>query len=255
MVGMKINSVKTKVLAAAVPAVDVLPVTVDSVVLEEVPSFVYLGSTIMANGQSAEDVIIRVNKAHRAFGRLHRHLWSRKEIRRSTKIRIYQALIRSILLYGCETWAMRKSDIQKVDVFDRNCIRRILNVNPLDHVPNPALYRQSTLRPLSQDLFKRRVRWFGHALRRQSDENIHMVIDPEPPSHWKKRRGGQLRTWLSTVKKDMERLTGPTVYGIRRWNRKWLKYTEEEAKDRGKWAALIRDALIQYEGAGSACNG
>ena len=251
LVGLKINSTKTKVMSAGIPAQDTVPITLGGTALEEVSSFSYLGSTVTPNGQSADDVTTRINKAHSAFGRLQRCLWSRSEIRRSTKMRIYQALVRSILLYGCETWAMRASDIHKVDVFDRNCVRRILHIRPLDYVSNESLYHRAHLRPLSQEIHKRRLRWFGHALRRPVGQGIRDVIDPKPPSHWKKRQGGQFRTWLSTVKMDMERGSGPAVYGLRRWNREWVEIAATEANNRQAWSAFVRDQIEALEGAGS----
>ena len=110
VVGLKINELKTKVMSACITPQDTLPITVGGAQLKEVLSFKYLGSMITPNGQSADDVSIRISKAHSAFSRLQRGLWSRNEICLSTKIRIYQALVRSILLYGCETWAMCVSD-------------------------------------------------------------------------------------------------------------------------------------------------
>ncbi len=63
-------------------------------------------------------------------------------------------------------------------------------------------------------LLQRRRRWFGHAARRPAGEIIREVINPEPPAHWRKKRGGQLKTWMTTMKEDLARLSGPAVYGL-----------------------------------------
>ncbi len=44
----------------------------------------------------------------------------------------------------------------------------------------------------------------------------------EPPVHRRKKRGGQLKTWKTTSKEDLARLSGPAVYGLRRWNQDWM---------------------------------
>ncbi len=62
--------------------------------------------------------------------------------------------------------------------------------------------------------------------------------------HWRKKRGGQLKTWPTTLKKDLARLSGPVVYGPRRWNRDWMTIGIAWAQDRGTWAAAVRDAVV-----------
>ena len=104
---------------------------------------------------------------------------------------------------------------------------------------------------LSQDITTRRLRWFGHALRRLPGELVHDVIDPQPMPQWKKRRGGQLCTWLSSIKMEMEESTGPKIYGLRRWNNEWVKISKELANNRQAWSAFIRDHIEAMEGAGS----
>ncbi len=75
------------------------------------------------------------------------------------------------------------------------------------------------LQAVPQGLLQRRLRWFGHAARRPAGAIIREVINPDPPAHWRKKCGGQLKTWMTTLKEDLARLSGPDVFGLRRWNR------------------------------------
>ncbi len=68
--------------------------------LASVDKFKYLGSMFIANGQGTEEII---NLARSAFSRLQSCLWSRREISLRTKSRVYQVVVHSILLYGCNT--------------------------------------------------------------------------------------------------------------------------------------------------------
>ncbi len=85
--------------------------------LEDVENFKYLGSMFVANGQGTEEIRSRINLARSAFFRLQFCLRSRREISLRTKGRVYQAVVRSILLYGCETWPVRVADERVLEVF------------------------------------------------------------------------------------------------------------------------------------------
>ncbi len=69
-----------------------------------------------------------ITLARSAFSRLQSWLWSRREISLCTKSRVYQAVVQSILLYGCQTWPVRVADERMLDVFDNESIHRIQQV-------------------------------------------------------------------------------------------------------------------------------
>jgi hypothetical protein len=88
---------------------------------------------------------------------------------------------------------------------------------------------------------RRRLQWFGHILRKPDDQLVRRVLNPSPCRGWRCRRGGQLKTWLSTIKTDVELLGLCSVYGIRRWRQNWVDLCADLAADRRVWAAAIRD--------------
>ncbi len=100
----------TTVMSALIPGEQRQAVLLDSEPLENVEKFKYLGSMFVANGQGTEEIMSRINLARSAFYRLQSCLWSRREISLRTKGRVYQAVVRSILLYGSETWPIRVAD-------------------------------------------------------------------------------------------------------------------------------------------------
>ncbi len=103
-VDMRTNASKTKVMSALIPGEQRQAALLHGEPLEDVDKFKYLGSMFVANGQGTEEIRSRINLALSAFSRLQPCLWSRREIFLRTKGRVYQAVVRSILLYGCETW-------------------------------------------------------------------------------------------------------------------------------------------------------
>ena len=142
----------------------------------------------------ATEVDRRIVAARSAFVRLKQSLWGRREISTATKGHIYQAIVRTILLYGCQTWPLRAVDLRKLEVFDNGCLRYILRCHRIDRVPTTTLRRCVYLRALPPVLLHRRLRWFGLAARCPEGELIHNVLLPTSLPNWRKRVGGQLKT-------------------------------------------------------------
>src|SRR6185369_3152976 len=95
MIGLRINPDKSKVLALCSP---IPHISVNGVDLENVDSFRYLGSLITANGSCERDIMSRISLAQVAFQTLHTYLFSREDISIPTKMRVYLASVRSVLL-------------------------------------------------------------------------------------------------------------------------------------------------------------
>ncbi|VDO85812.1 unnamed protein product [Schistosoma margrebowiei] len=90
---------------------------IGSEVIECVDRFTYLGSLVSPCGLVCDKISARIQKARLAFTNL-RHLLCRRDIRLSTKGRVYWAAVRPVLLYGSETWPVRVEDIRRLLVFD-----------------------------------------------------------------------------------------------------------------------------------------
>ena len=73
---------------------------IDGELVEVVPSFTYLGSIVSADSSIEEDITSHIRKAAGAMKRLSNALWKRRRISRQTKLRMYRALVSSVLLCG-----------------------------------------------------------------------------------------------------------------------------------------------------------
>ena len=169
----------------------------------------------MPSGQGAAEVDRRKGATRSAFVRLKRSLWGRREISTATKECIYQAIVRAILLYGCEMRPLRAVDLQKLEVFVNDCLHYILRCCRIDCVRTTTLRRRLNLRPLPSVLLQRHLRWFGHAARRPEGELICDLLLPTSLPNWRKRVGGQLKAWTSTIKDDLAALSSPQVVDLR----------------------------------------
>ena len=240
-IGLQINTAKTKYFSAQV-TIPSPPLRIGTVDIEEVDSFQYLGSNIRSTGQGSDEIKLRVDKARRSFMQLFRNLWNRREISLRTKLRVFEASVRSVLVYGCETWPLRVEDVRKLESFDHWCLRIIAKIKWSDFISNDEVrLRCYGITRLGDLLQKRRLQWFGHVVRRDEGELVRQVVDPKPKRGWKCRLGGQVKTWLATVKRDVDKLGLVKVHGLRKWQSDWVSICTELASDRSVWRAAIRD--------------
>ncbi|MBM6549315.1 reverse transcriptase family protein [Streptococcus dysgalactiae subsp. equisimilis] len=221
--------------------------------LEPVDNFSYLGSYITAGGGIGDEIKSRIAKARLAFVNL-RHLWRRRDIRLLLKGRVYVATVRSVLLYGCETWPLRVEDVRRLSVFDNRCLRSIARIWWQHHVSNVEVRRRvlgMDSRALSEVISLHRLRWLGHVLRMSAQRLPLRALFALPGHDWKKRRGGQSMTWCRGMKKltaDLAvaghcRLPG---WGPRDAASRWLETLRDMAQNRSQWRECCAHTLHEY---------
>ena len=96
---------------------------IDNTLLKQVDKFVYLGGTISSRGTNEEDVTRRIDLAAGASRSLTR-IWTNKSIKRKPKVRIYEVLVTSLLLYNSETWTLKEKEKQMLRVFEMAELRK-----------------------------------------------------------------------------------------------------------------------------------
>ena len=89
-------------------------VTIDGRPVEEVEDFCYLGSTLTVDSGCDKEIRIRIGKANAAFGKLEK-IWKCNGCSVKTKIRLYEAIVLSTLMYGAETWPMTVANKKKLE--------------------------------------------------------------------------------------------------------------------------------------------
>jgi hypothetical protein len=101
-------------------------ITVDSQATEKLQQFTYLGSIVDAEGGAEADVNQRIGKAQAFY--LMKKIWISNILSLKYKLRIFNTYVKSILLYGCETWKINKNIVNKLQVFVNKCLNRILRI-------------------------------------------------------------------------------------------------------------------------------
>ena len=109
--GLTISIKKTEVMLQTTPhAPRAEPrITIDNKPLSVVKRFTYLGSIVSDDCSLEPEIEARLKRASAAFGRLEERVWSKRDIRLSTKVSLYHAVVLSTLLYGCETWTLQET--------------------------------------------------------------------------------------------------------------------------------------------------
>ncbi|CAH8447045.1 unnamed protein product [Heterobilharzia americana] len=245
MFGMRFSPPKCKFLLQDWSSV-VPRLTIESEVVECVDHFTYLGSRINPGGLVADEISARIQKARLAFANL-RHLWRRRDIRLSIKGRVYCTAVRSVLLYGCETWPLKVEDTKRLQVFDHRCLRNIGRIPWCHHVSN-AEVRCRVLgrrgKSVDEVVNLLRLRWLGHVLRMPSHRLPRHTMLAEVGPDWKKARGGQTKTWHQCMKSltvglghvGRCRLGG---WGPRDKRNQWLETLDDMAQNRSQWRRCI----------------
>ena len=120
--GLKVNIQKTKIL----PTGHITSEQIEGEKVEAVVDFIFLGSKITAVGDFSHE-IKRYFLGKKAVTNLDSLLKSR-DITLLTKVHIVNAMVFPIIMYGCESWTVKKAECQRIDAFELWCWRRLLRV-------------------------------------------------------------------------------------------------------------------------------
>ena len=156
----------------------------------------------------------RLSQAKAAFRKLKR-IWDSKQYNRRTKIRLFNTLVKPVLLFGSETWKTNVQDNRKLDSFQYQCLKRSLGI----HVFWPYIVSIDELNErtgctrMSIEVKRRRWRFLGHVLRCLENTTVPQHLPghlwakgksaaPKPPAAvlWRKRR----QWWVGSLGRKRE---------------------------------------------------
>ena len=132
---LKVNWRKTKMMRVAKKREE-CEVKIGEEKIEQVDVMKYLGVMISSDGSMDKEVEARIGIATRVIGGMNEMVLKRKELSRSTKLKVVNATAMPTLMYGCETWSLSKRQQSKMQATQMNVLRRIEGVSRLDRVRN-----------------------------------------------------------------------------------------------------------------------
>ena len=172
--GLNINRKKTELMKMNTTANT--RVTVGEDAIREVESFVYLGSVVDQHGGTDRDVTATMAKARAAFVML-KNIWSSGGISMRTILRIFNSNVKSILLYGCETWTTQTMQ-QKIQTFFKTCLRRIYKMRQQEKIRNEDLWEREGQEPVAKQILRRKWGWIRHTLRKPAPSTTRPDLGP-----------------------------------------------------------------------------
>ena len=158
-VGLKLNIQKTKIMACG-------PITSWKIDGETVADFIFGGSKITADGDCSHEI-----KRHLLLGRtvmtnLDSILKSR-DITLPAKVRLVKAMVFPVVIYGSESWIVKKAEHQRIDAFELWCWRRLLRVPWTAGKSNQSILKEiSPACSLEGLRLKLKLQYLGHVLQR-----------------------------------------------------------------------------------------
>ena len=189
--------------------------------VETVTDFIFLGSKITADGDCSHEIKRRLLLARKVVTNLDSILKSR-HITLPTKVCLVKVMVFPVVMYGCESWTIKKAEHWRIDAFELWCWRRLLQVPCTARRSNQFILKEiSPENSLEGLMLKLKLQYFGHLMRRtDSFENTLMLGKTEG----RRRRGWQRTRWLHRITDSMH------VSLSRLW---------EMAKDREAYLAAV----------------
>ena len=197
--GLQFNVGKTKSLRLGHK--HATPVRIGDEEAEDVSTFTYLGSVIAKSGGAEEDVEARIRKAQTAFSMLNT-VWRSQIIRRKTKLKIFNSNVKSVLLYGSETWFMTEKLRVRLQTFVNKCLRKVMQIFWPNWVTNRELWSTTNQKPIDEEIRVRRWKWLGHTMRKDPSSITRQSLRWNPAG--KRSRGRPKKTWRRTVEDEMK---------------------------------------------------
>ena len=155
-VGLKLNIQKTKIMASG-------PITSWQIDGEIVVDFIFLVSKITADGDCSHEIKRHLLLGRKVMTNLDSILKSR-EITLPTKVRLVKAMVFPIVMYGCESWTIKKAEHKRIDPFELWCLRRLLRVPWTIGRSNQSILKEISPGCSLEGLMKLQLQYFGHLM-------------------------------------------------------------------------------------------
>ena len=171
--GLKLHIQKTKIMACS-------PTTswqIDGETMEIVTDFIFLGSKITADGDCSHEITRHLFLGRKAMTDLDSVLKSRN-LTLPTKVWIVEAMVFPIVMYGCESWTIKKAKHRRINAFELWCWRRLLRVPWTARRSNQSILKEiSPECSLEGLMLKLKLQSIGHLIRRANSLEKTQVLE------------------------------------------------------------------------------
>ena len=159
-IGLKFNIQKTKIMASG-------PITsweINGETVETLSDFIFEGSKITADGDCSHEIKRRLPLGRKVMTNLD-SIFKSRDITLPTKFLLVKAMVFPVVMYGCESWTVKKAEHQRIDAFE-SCWRKLLRVPWTARRSNQYILKISPGCSLEGMMLKLNLQYFGHLMRR-----------------------------------------------------------------------------------------
>ena len=155
---LKLNIQNTKIMATS----PITPWQIDRETMKTVTDFIFLGSKITADGDCSHEIRRRLFLGRKVMTNLDSILKSR-DITLPTKVHLFKAMVFPVVMYGCESWTIKKAEHQRIDTFELWYWRRLLKIPWTARSSNQSILKEiSPEYSLEGLMLKLKLQYFGH---------------------------------------------------------------------------------------------
>ena len=157
-VGLKLNIQKTKIIVSG----SITSWEIDGETVETVSDFIFLGSKITADGYCSHEIKRCLFLGRKVRTNLDSILKSR-DITLPTKVHLVKAMVFPVVMYGCESWTVKKAEHREIDAFELWCWRRLSRVPWTTRKSNQSIIKEISPGCSSEGLMLK-LQYFGHLM-------------------------------------------------------------------------------------------
>ena len=194
---IKLNIQKTKIMASD-------PITlwqIDGETVETVTGYIFLGSKITADGDCSHEIKRRLLLGRKVKTNLD-SIFKSRDITLPTKVRLVKAMVFPAVMYGCESWTVKKAEHWSIDAFELWCWGRLLRVPWTARRSNQSILKEISPEYLLDGLtLKLKLQYFGHLMWRTDSWEKPLMLGK---IEGRKRRGPQRMRWLDVITDSMD---------------------------------------------------
>ena len=174
---------------------------IDGETMETVTDFIFLHSKITANDDCNHEIKRHLLLGRKAMTNLDSILKSR-DITLPTKVPLVQAMVFPVVMYGCESWTIRKAECWRIDAFELWCWRRLLRVPWTARRSNQSILKESSPEySLEGLMLKLKLQYFGHLMWRTASLGKTLMLGK---IEGRIRRGRYRMRWLDDITDSMD---------------------------------------------------
>ena len=174
---------------------------IDGETVETVADFIFLGSKITADGDCSHEIKRLLLLGRKGMTNLD-SIFKSRDITLPTKVRLVKAMVFPVVMYGCESWTVKKGECRRIDAFELWCWRRLLRVPWTARRSNQSILKEiSPGCSLEEMMLKLKLQYFGHLMRRVDTLEKTLMLGG---IGGRRRRERQRIRWLDGITDSME---------------------------------------------------